>query len=230
MENQKLNLLTLLLGGGIVIISLVLQFIFPSEIAWMPEGFSSPIIAFEFLLTSEEVLRFFGPPGEARDSWVEAMVSGHKVDGLYLVVYGFFIVVWGWRAQRSSGHRFFFGVMALAVLASVSDLFENRQLVQMATSLEAGVFDQPLKKLFLFTWLKWGSLTLALGGLSLYFWKNGWLGKAYAVISAITLILGIMAFFNRSILTTYFTLGITLLFLFLIVYAVISMVRSKNKL
>ncbi len=228
-KDYPLKILILILGLGIIVLSLVLRSIFPSTVAWMPEGFSTPIIAYEFLLSSEEVLKFFGPAGPLRDSWVESMVTGHKVDTVYLLVYGLFLVSWGWLALKKSGRNFYFAIILLAVMASVCDWFENKQLVQMATALETQDFDKPLKLLLLFTWLKWGSLALALGGLSAYLWAKGWLGKIYSLVSVLTIVLGFMAFLNRSIINTYFTLGITVLFLLLIVLAVWQIWSGESK-
>ena len=116
-------------------------------------------------------------------------------------------------------NKFFYTIIALAIIAVLSDVMENIQLVNIASHLDAVTFAGPLRRLMIFTWLKWGSLALALTGLSVFLVNKRWLGKIYLALSLATLVLGTMAFFNRSLITSYFTLGITMQFLLLIIFA-----------
>lgn len=231
-NDRNLTFLIFASGIGIIVVSNILKMFFPSSVAWLPEGFSSPILAFEFLQTNREVLQFFGPASPERDAWVTGMNRGHQVDYLYLVVYGLFLASWGLLGFRKTGNKLFYGIIVLAVVAALSDLMENLQLVNIASNLDAGTFETPLKRLFLFTWLKWGSLAFALAGISVYLFKTGFAGKIYMVVSLATLVLGVIAFINRSAFTGYFTLGITVQFVFLIGWAIwlVFGVRRRKKL
>lgn len=227
-NNRKLKILISILGIGIIILSLILRSIFPAEVPWMPEGFTTPIIAFEFLQTTSEVLMFFGPAGPEQGALVEAMITGHKIDTIYLVVYGLFLAGWALLAVKKSGNNFFYLLIFFAIVASVGDWYENKQLVLIASNLDWRYFDGTLLDLWLFTWLKWGSLSITLAGLSFFTWKLGWLGKLFAIVAAVTLILGGIAIFERSVITSYFTLGITLGFVLLIVLSFIFLVRKSG--
>ncbi|KAA3633718.1 MAG: hypothetical protein DWQ02_12685 [Bacteroidetes bacterium] len=229
-KNRKPEILISILGLGIIILSLILRSIFPTEVPWMPEGFTTPIIAFEFLLTTSEVLMFFGSAGPEQEALVEAMLTGHKIDNVYLVVYGLFLAGWSLLAARKTRNNFFYLLIFFAILASIGDWYENKQLVLIASNLSWGYFDGTLFELWLCTWLKWGSLSITLAGLSFFTWKQGWTGKIFAVVSAITLILGGIAFFERSAITSYFTLGITLGFVLLIIKSFVLLLRKADSI
>lgn len=204
------------LGLAVLIVSIVLQLLFPKEAAWMPEDFASPIVAFEFLQTNEEVKAFFGPPTAERTQWLDAMIVGHQVDYLYLVLYGLFLAFWGKLAVEETANKAFYFISILAVVAALSDMVENWQLVAIVEQIEQADFNTELQLLYIFTWLKWGSLALALAGTAWYLSQNGKFGKMLLIISGITLVFACLAFLKRSVNTTYFSLGIVLQFVFLI--------------
>jgi hypothetical protein len=76
----------LLLGLSVLGTAILLQNTFPKEAAWMPEGFHTPVLAFEFLKTNEEVKEFFGPDRPERDQFIEQMNKGHQYDTIFLVI------------------------------------------------------------------------------------------------------------------------------------------------
>ena len=227
-QNRKIELLLFILGIGVAVLSIILGVIFPTEVAWMPRGFTTPIIAFEFLQTNQEVIQFFGADSPERTEWIEKMELGHQVDSLYLVVYGLFLAVWGWYAVKTTSNKLCYVVLLLAGLASVSDALENAQLVAICAKIETGVFTEELDRLYLFTWLKWGSLTFALVSLMPYLYKHSRLGRVISTIGVMTVIACLFAFLGRSY-TTIFTLGITLQFLLLIVLSIVNLYRSRQK-
>ena len=204
------------LGLAVFIVSIVLQFLFPTEAAWMPDGISSPIVAFEFLQTSEEVKAFFGPSSSERTKWLNEMIIGHQVDYLYLVLYGLFLAAWGRLAVEETAKKGFYLIVVLAVVASFSDMIENWQLVTIVEQIEQSDFSKELRLLYIFTWLKWGSLALALAGVAVYLFPKEWLGKIFSLVSALTLIWGVFAFIDRTAVMV-FSLGIVLQFVLLIV-------------
>lgn len=212
-----MRLFLLFLIGGIIVINLLMIFLFPSEVAWLPEGFTSPIIAFEFLQTPEEVQKLFGSEGVDRTMYLQKMRVGHLADSFYLIFYSTFLGILGWIAAKRSGHQWLYLIVPLAILAGATDAAENLQLVALTYQLDAGDMLAELRYLHLFTWLKWGSLALGLAGLSIYLYQHGFLGKLYSAVSAITVVLAVLAFMNRSVITSFFTLGIVLLFFLLFV-------------
>lgn len=208
--------------------SLFISSLFPAEAAWMPEGFQVPIIAYEFLQTEAEVQQFFGAPSTEREAWIAAMYKGHQWDYLYLVIYGVFLAAWGYFAVLQTKNQSFYAICILAVLASLSDVFENFQLVAILSKIDTGGMTSELDKLFLFTWLKWGALALALNGLAFFTTRYFKLGKVHLVIGGVTLLLGIVAFFQRSAVTSWFTFGVTLQFLLLMIMSGAIFGRTKK--
>lgn len=218
---QRTNKILVVLGVAVIIFSIVLMFVFPAEVPKMPDGFGVPIIAYEFLQTDQEVKAFFGPEGGVRDKLVAAMNLGHTLDYCFLVLYGGFLAVWGTFCVRLTSNKLFYLVTFLAIVAAFGDVFENMQLVKIANTLKKGVFGAELKNLFLFTWIKWGAMALAFPIIGSCTFKFGWFGKIITFLSYLTLILGIVAFVDRSMVTVLFTKGISLLFLLLFVLSIL---------
>jgi len=218
---QRTKKILVVLGLAVMVFSIVLKFVFPNEASQMPDGFNVPIIAYEFLQTDQEVKAFFGPEGEFRDKLVAAMNLGHALDYFFLVLYSGFLAVWGTFCVRQTSNKLFYLATFLALVAAFGDVFENMQLVKIANSLKKSVFATELKNLFLFTWIKWGAIALAFPIIGSCTFKFGWLGKTITFLSYLTLILGIVAFVDRSMVTVLFTKGISILFLLLIVLSIL---------
>ncbi len=215
-----------ILGILVIIMSLGLTTVFPQEAAWLPDGFTVPIVAYEFLQSDAEVLQFFGTEPSQQKQLVTAMNKGHQLDYIYLCIYALFLAAWGRYAALEKKQVFFNGIIILAAITAVADIGENIQLVSIANQLESGSFAPQLELLYRFTWLKWGALVLSLLGLSPYTIQQDWLGKTLALISVLTFVLSVFAFAERSILTSYFTKGIALQFL-LLVLLISRQLRSK---
>lgn len=226
MSSKTTNIITFAFGLGIIVLSQILGATFPKEIAWMPEGFSSPIIAFEFLQSNKEVIDFFGVEGTQRAEWVQSFLKGHQYDNIYLIIYSFFLIFWAIKAAKNTENKAFYFLIPLALHAGFCDWMENQQLDAISTQLSTLEFTPELNKLFIFTWLKWGSLAIALAILGGSLVKKNILGKVLAVLGAITLVLGFLAFFNRSVVTNFFVLGITGQFVLLIVLAGIDVFKK----
>lgn len=208
--------LLILLTVGIVAISLLmLLWLFPSEVAWLPDGFTSPVVALEFAETPEEVRKIFGSDTEDRTKWLKDMRRGHLADSFYLMCYSLFLGLWGWIAARRSGKLWFYIIPLLALIAGASDAAENLQMVSLTHLLDQGNMSLELRYLYVFTWLKWGSLALGLSALSLYLFPQHVLGKVYCLASVVTLILTLLAFVERSAANSLMALSITAQFVLL---------------
>lgn len=128
----------------------------PGGAGELPSGFVTPIMAFEFVETPAEVTALLGPDESVR----VAMHRGHLGDYAFLIAYGLFgalaaLGTWSERTKTAWAHA------ALFPLASMADAFENLQLIAL-TSVPEGEMAEPLARLALYTWTKWG--LLALGG------------------------------------------------------------------
>ena len=226
--NRTIKMILLALGLVMAAMAIWTKSTYPSQAEWMPKGFNTPIVAFEFLQTNEEVKQFFGPESPERDQFVEQMKQGHQVDNFFLISYGLFLIAWAGFYFSEKQNKFFVLVILLGLFAAVNDAIENQQLSYMTNYIETGKFDTELKHLFIATWIKWGGLAVAMAGLAIRKWSRGWLGKAFAAVSAVTIVLGLVAFFNRSVVTTWFTMGIMAQFALLVVFAVVEVFGGKK--
>ncbi len=225
---RKFHLL-LFLGIGVLLIGTSLNFVYPTEMGRMPIGFYQPILAFEFIESSEEVMLLFGQEEEQREKWIDEMELGHYVDYVFLIFYSLFICSWAWYYKRTYSHNILYFVMGLAVIAGFSDIIENTQLSIIANNLDIRSIQHHIDVLQLFTWIKWASLTMALLALAPYVVKEKWIGSLYALTSVLTLVLAVIAFNQRSMITSLFILGLFIQFLILIVLAVRMNIRSIAK-
>ncbi len=228
MAKKTIVYFNIVLGLGTLILGGILNIVYPAEIAWMPEGFFSPITAFEFLQTESEVMKFFGEAGPRQDKWISEMNNGHRIDYFFLVIYCSFIISSAWYYIQKTRSKWLLGIVVLSVIAGVSDVFENLQLTQIGNSLTTQNFGDSLHYLFIFTWLKWGSLAFALLGLAICSMKYSWLGRAFAIVSVITILLGVLSFITRSEMTTYFTLGILVQFSLLFILGILLVYRNRQ--
>ena len=216
-----------LLGLAVILVSVVLMFIFPGKSGRMPDGFTVPIIAFEFMQTRDEVESLFGAPGSGeRKELAAAMDLGNYLDFGYMVLYSLFLLLFSLQAARESGARYLNAgaVIALAVLAG--DVLENLQLLGITAGLGSGDYLNELLLLQKFTWLKWGGLALAFGLLSGFFFRKGIFGKVIGGIGLASLALGAAAFIQRSVVTTIFTSAVSLMFLLMIIFCFVYKRKS----
>jgi hypothetical protein len=88
------------LGLAFIIMSVLLLFVFPTKAPSLPEGFCTPIIAFEFIQTKTEVIEMFG--GEnitMRNEMARAMDLGNRLDYVYMCLYSAFLLMVSGHAQ-----------------------------------------------------------------------------------------------------------------------------------
>jgi hypothetical protein len=197
------------LGLAVIMMSVLLLFVFPPKAPSLPEGFLTPIIAFEFIQTKTEVIEMFG--GEnitMRNEMARAMDLGNRLDYVY-------------TCTRLSENKYYYAgaVLALAVLAA--DALENVQLLGITVNIATGNFDSQLRLLHLFTWIKWGGIALIFLTLSPWFLKGGRFSKMIGITGIISFILGVSAYMNRSVINEIFSLSVALMFILMIIYCFI---------
>lgn len=223
---QRPYLLSGLIGLGVIALSLATLAVFPSSSPGQIAGIRSPIIAFEFAQTVEEVETLFGPADSPeRAAMVAAMDRGNWLDFLYMLLYSAFLASFAIQAARQTGKRWLYGGAALALLALTGDILENIQLLAITAKLDSGAFTVELARLYWFTWLKWGSLALYFVWVGVGLWDNGRFPALITLTAALTLLLGLLSFIRRGPTTEPFTLGIVLLFLLLIGYSFLARAR-----
>lgn len=217
---QRPYLFSGFIGLGVIALSLVTLAVFPQSAPGKIAGIRSPIIAFEFAQTVEEIETLFGPVGSPeRAALVAAMDRGNWLDFLYMLLYSAFLASFAIQAARQTGKTWLYAGAALALVALIGDVLENVQLLAITAKLDSGAFTLELTRLYWFTWLKWGSLALYFLLVGVGLWGNGRFSNLITLVTAITFLLGLFSFNQRGPTTEPFTLAIVLMFLLLIGYS-----------
>lgn len=125
----------------------------------MSDGWTTPILAFEFATSTADVDFLAGASGRAlRD----AMNAGHRLDAVFPFAYGGLLVLTA-MAHRPRPAAWF--AMAAGALAIPADLVENVLLLQITENLANGL-EPSFVWLPTVTWTKWCAIGLALGALA----------------------------------------------------------------
>lgn len=213
------------LGSGIIgvfsiAVFLVLTTVFPSKAPSMMEGFSVPIIAFEFVQTPQEVHQLFGlSASAARDEMVAAMDRGNRLDFIYLCLYGSFLMTFSLKTAAVTGKKRYAAGAVLAAAALVADAMENVQLLTITSNIDAGDFGRALFYLHYFTWIKWGGIVAVFLLLAPYFFSGGGFSKTIALAGTACAVLAVLSYLHRSSLNEIFAFAVGVVFLLMIVYA-----------
>jgi hypothetical protein len=208
------------IGIVVIAISLILIGINPKEAPAMPDGFKTPILAFEFVKTNQEVIDLFGSDAETRADLVQAFDLGNNVDFVYMVLYSAFLFSFAATAVKQSGHKLFYLGSLLAAVIFLGDLLENVQLLRITAVIDSGNFDPQLALLPIFTWVKWGGLALYFLLLSPYFFSaDAIFPRIIGIVAIFVFALGGSAFLNRSALNETYALSVALMFVLMIGYS-----------
>ena len=207
------------IGVALIAMCLILLAVFPAKAPQLPEGFFTPIIAFEFIQTPAEVYLLFGHQGTAqRQMMVHTMDLGNRLDFIYMVLYSGFLAAFCLKVSQQTQHRLYIAGAVIAAVVLLGDFLENLQLLGITANLGTGDFLGELERLRLFTWQKWGGLCLVFAVLVPYFIKGRLFSKIIAAWAALTVITGITAFWNRSIINEVFSLFTAVMFVLMITY------------
>lgn len=208
-----------LIGIAVILVSLLSLTVFPQSSPGQIEGIRTPIIAFEFAETVEEINTLFGLSGSLeRADMVRKMDQGNTLDFLYMLLYSGFLISFAIGANKQRPMQLLIMAVGLALLALVGDVLENLQLFQITNNLASGNFVDSLTRLHWFTWLKWGSLMFYFLVIGVWFWGNGRFGKIIAAVADLTFLLGLFALITRGFITELFTLSVAFTFLLMIIF------------
>ncbi len=223
MKTKRPFIYTAYVGIVLMLLGLFLMSSFPKYVPYMAEGFQTPIIYFEFVQTVEEAQQIFGMTGGLLpdDNLIQKMDFANKIDFLYAIVYSLFLFLFAQKLMKISGKKIFAAVMVLAVLAMVTDWLENIKLISITENLASGSFQNHLDALFVFTWIKWGSLALSFVILSEWFFRGKIISTIFAFLGWIPLVLGILAFKMPGFYNELFAKSIMFMFVALIIYSFI---------
>jgi hypothetical protein len=222
-------LITGFIGIAVVVMSIVLLSVFPSHSPSMPKGFFTPIIAFEFIESSEEVHQLFGEKNsQERQDMVRAMDRGNRLDFIYMLLYSSFLFAFSIQCSREGGQKIFYLGAVISVIVLTGDFMENLQLLGLTSTLQGGSFDGELMALKIFTWQKWGGIATIFLILTPYFIRGKLFAKIIALWGLGVFFIGVMACQERSVLNEIFSLSVAGMFLMMIVYSFIVTRDLKN--
>lgn len=205
-----------------IIIGLLIGPFFPKSAVKMPDGFKTPVLAFEFIQTTQEVYDLFGADDTPeRQALVQAMDRGNNWDYIYMLGYSAFLAALALAIRKETGKTFFYIAAAVAVVILASDFFENRQLLQITAGLASGNFEDALSRLAVITWLKWGGLALFFVLLIPYFLKGGVYAKIIVAFAVLNFIVAVIACVHRSQWNEWMFLTLAPNFVLTIIYCFI---------
>lgn len=168
--NKKLSLALVLFGITTLTLGLFIGTKFPKQ-AELPEGFKTPIIAFEFAKTEVDLAYLTGN-GKVEKSNREMMDAGHVWDMYFPIAYGGFVFLLLIQNLKA-GQRIAWLGTPFALLIIPFDINENLNLIGITAALESSTSPTDLLgTLPLATWLKWGSIGIATGVLAIGLFKN----------------------------------------------------------
>ncbi len=145
-----------------IIMGVVLAGAFPVSSPKMPEGFFTPIIAFEFIETTTETKELLAWDNTSqRTELIAAMRLGIKLDYVFMSAYTMFLGLFSWVCYKISKQRMYVLGVVVAPIIWVADVIENFQLLNIMTNLLVGEsISSELELLNIFTWIKWGGIAL----------------------------------------------------------------------
>jgi hypothetical protein len=136
-----------------VLTSIVLMVISPTSLAYMPKGYQTPIVAFEFLKSPEELLKLFPIDDPSTAKVLDAMDLVNKVDFVFLVAYPSLLYFFA----KQFGSKYAGIVKFICLVISLFDGLENWVLLQLTDLLRSRTVpsQELIDRLGIFTHIKW---------------------------------------------------------------------------
>lgn len=200
----------------LVILSVCLLFINPKKENNLPNGYTTPIIAFEFMDFPVDVRHFFEVknPVEYKNS----MLLGNKVDYLFMLVYSAFLFFVARSLYQIFKLKIVYLAMLFCLLMLLGDAFENFQIYNIIQNYQTTNIQGNLDWLHIFTWLKWSSIACTFLIFAPFFWKLNVFGKVISAAGIICFCLSIIAFFTGGMWHEIFALSVSVVFLLLTIF------------
>ena len=198
---------------------------FPSSGAGYESGYGLPVFAFEFARSAEDLRLVFGSADDPhRLERIAAMVKGTVWDFGFLVLYGGFIFLFFLAVAKTSKRKTWLVFAVLGVLAAISDGAENIILLGLLDDLEAA---KNLSFLHFPVLIKFSLLMVCgvgAGGYLMMANRRVWVVfGVLAIGGALVILPALVAPQNYG---QYVSSGITLCWVFQLIYSVIAGFKS----
>lgn len=203
-----------------ILMGIILAGAFPVSSPEMPEGFFTPIIAFEFIETKDEIEKLLAWDNTVqRTGLIDAMRFGIKLDYVFMSAYSLFLGLFSWVCYKISQKRMYLTGVVIAPIVWIADGIENLQLLNIMSNLlvEESIAVE-LELLSIFTWIKWGGIAVIFTVLIPYLWKGGLLSKGVSFVATLSVFSAIIAFVDRSFFNEVLSLSVILVFAGLIIF------------
>lgn len=215
-------------GVALFACAIVLLFINPKPENNLPAGFFTPIIAFEFIQTRQEVIHFFNVPDAA--TYESNMLLGNCIDYLFMVLYSCLLLYIAVGIKKITNSKTMYLAMFFCMLMLISDAVENYFIYKLVITRNADLsridgvltsfpyYQFYLQMLNIFTWLKWCSIASAFLLFSPFFFKGKVFHKIIGIFCVSCFGLCIAAFLQHGVLNEIFASSVVLVFLLLVLF------------
>lgn len=212
-------------GFAMILITIIMMNAFPQS-ADLPEGYTSPIIAFEFARSESDIAYLIGQQQASVENR-QGMRNGHQWDMIFPFAYAGLLFALLLQFYPKGRARLI-ALLSCALIVPF-DINENLVLLGIVDAAQGGDLSQGLfDTLYVATWLKWGAIAVAVGFLAIAYARGkNWLlaiaGAAYSVLAAACLLLN-----SPPQLIELMTLVLSVFFLFAFIYQLYTRFRPKQ--
>ena len=123
-------------GFAMLILGAVVISLFPSEGGNYPVGYGTPIIAFEFAQTANDVKAAIGIGGTGSQDNHAAMKTGTYGDFVFIFAFTIFMVNFFHAAKQQTGLALYKFLAAIALIAGLSDVTEDIFALRILSDVE----------------------------------------------------------------------------------------------
>lgn len=219
-------LISSMIGIGVIIIGLIINFIGPGPADNLPDGFITPIIAFEFASEDEQISHIFDKAlAQDQHAFLRDMINSTRLDFLFLLLYGAFLFTFSITCVSLTGKRLYYLAALLAIIAPTFDILENMKLFAVMEQYASGASHYELETLRFYTWVKWGALALIFLLLFPFFRSSGKYGRFLSIFAVLPAALGVVAFLSPGLPNELFAISTIIMFLLMIIFSFVYRAR-----
>lgn len=196
--------------------AIVLMIINPQPQNNLPREFFTPIIAFEFIRTPQEVKHFFEVKNISL--YEQKMLLGNWIDYGFMFLYSglLFCIILGIKKITKMNVLYIAILLCLVMLNG--DAMENFQIYQIVEKYKSTDITNNLSCLNIFTWSKWSAIASTFLLLSPFFFSGNLFQKIIGILCITCFGLCIAAFLHHGILNEIFALNVVVVFLLLVTF------------
>ena len=223
MNERKVLIYTRIFGVLVILVYLAMTYAFMTK----ARGEKNPVIEFEFVTDVHQVQDiFYTDNGEINVDLAKGLERSIKVDFVFALVYGLFLGLFFVYLKLLTHNKIYLFPAVLAIVAMIFDLLENTQLLEIISKLGAGGYEHNIAHLHLFTWIKWGTLAVALVFAANYSFAYGKVGGYITGLLTLAPVLLMFPALFYDKLDKIFAFSVVLAIVALIIFSFAGLNRS----